>query len=304
MAGINNIGSYGMPDYQFKAAMVSTSGFAAQGTGTAKQHSAKMEEQPKQRDGVTLSDNATKSLNEESQELHEEQEHKEQQQMRKSDQQETKLQQQRMHQSSGHAAMALGSKNKDSKTEDKKNTAEFGAHFGKTEKKEAPSSRGSGITDFKEIMEDLNQAATLGILEGEAKKMKSKQDEKDTMRQLAMFAKESNQPQQGQETFTRAKTGEEIQMEKIRIEDINRVMNRTPEEILSDIPKQFRATAEIMVTGQIDPATSTPKESLVQMKSEPRVESAMMELLPAEGIGEIELAENPDSMPMSMEASL
>ena len=46
-----NIGAYGgMTASQFKSAMINTSGFAAQGTGTAKQFNNKMEEQlqPKQ----------------------------------------------------------------------------------------------------------------------------------------------------------------------------------------------------------------------------------------------------------------
>ena len=39
MAGINPIsGQFGMPDHQFKSAMISTSDKAAVGTGTAKKH--------------------------------------------------------------------------------------------------------------------------------------------------------------------------------------------------------------------------------------------------------------------------
>ena len=44
MAGIGNIGTFGMTASQFKSAMINTSGFAAQGTGTAKQFNNKMEE--------------------------------------------------------------------------------------------------------------------------------------------------------------------------------------------------------------------------------------------------------------------
>ena len=291
MAGMNSIGVGGMTFNQYQNATMSTAALASQTTGTAKQQSASMQENHSNRDGVTLSDKAALSLKDDSNEMQEEQLKQEQQESKKSDNQETKLQQQRLNQSSGHAAMSLGSKSKDSeKTENKQGHQISNAKPGE----------GSNIVrDDIQREEDLNQAAALGLLQEEAKKqLKTKQDEKDAMRQINMFSKEHTGGASSENASNKIQSDENIKIDQVKAEDINRVMNRTPEEILADVPQQFRATAQIMVAGQVD-AVGQPKEALTQMKREPRVESAMMELMPAESIGEIEVAEQ-NSEPMQM----
>ena len=322
MAGIGNVGSFGMPDYQFKSAMVSTSGFAAQGTGTAKQYSSKMEEQlqPKQ-DGVSLSENAALSLSDEAEALQQNQKADQQKELQKKDNDqnkvgsseaheyqpdesfEKKLQQMRMKHNAGHAAMATGAKPKESEKTENKFTAHINSSnvFKGTSKSEDSEGVQRGYS-YTEMMEDLNQAAHLGLLESEARKLKSKSDEKEALRKLENESIQRNQQlnkgEYTEEAKQARKTDAEIKAEKIRAEDIARIMSRTPEEILADVPVQFKATAQIMVMGQVN-EVGEPKPALTELKTEPRAESAMLELMPAESLGEIEVAELPfESMPL------
>lgn len=297
MAGMNSIGSLGMPEYQFKSAMVNSSGFAAQGTGTAKQFSDKHVEEHltrPQSDGVTLSDNATKSLSEENEQVSEQQAQKEQQEAAKADQQENKLTEQRQKVSSGFAAMAQG-KGKEANKASSKPMKPF-YHFAKP--KDGAAAADSSDSDYKQLMEDLNQAATLGILESEAKKMMAQRGASRSAQGMADL-KDGNtiKPSEYQGKLTEV---EKTELDETRTLELDKVMNRTPEEILADVPPQFQATAKIMVAGQIDQA-GKPKEALTQLKSEPRTESSMMQLLPAEPVGEIELAEAPEALPISFE---
>ena len=327
MAGIGNVGNFGMPDYQFKSAMISTSGFAAQGTGTAKQYSSKTEEQPQlKQDGVSLSENAALSLSDEAEQLQQNQKTEQKKELEKNNQDqnkvgqeldpetqefkssesmEKKLQEMRLKHNAGHAAMASGAKTKESeKTEHKSSNVSF-ANFSKNaSKSKAPATSDYG---YKDIMGDLNQAAHLGILEAEARKIKSKNDEKEPLKKLELEKNAaSSKLQKGQfteEAQEAQKTDAEIKADKIRAEDIARVMNRTPEEILADVPAHFKATAEIMVTGQLN-EVGEPKEALTELKTEPRTEASMMELMPAERLGDIELAETFEAMPLEFEQEI
>ncbi|MBR0519267.1 hypothetical protein IJJ97_05705, partial [bacterium] len=196
MAGIGNIGSFGMTASQFKTAMISTSGFAAQGTGTAKQFNNKTEEQlqPKQ-DGVSLSENAL-TLSQDAEELQENQKADQQKELQKNNQEdhkvgedmsqatqmfgeedegfEQKLKSMRMKHNAGHAAMATGAKPKESeKTENKSSMSNVAfANMFKANKQSASSeATGANSNDFQSFMLNLNQASQLGILESEAKKL-------------------------------------------------------------------------------------------------------------------------------------
>jgi hypothetical protein len=143
-------------------------------------------------------------------------------------------------------------------------------------------------------MEDLNQASQLGLLESEAKKLKSKADNKEALRKLAMATNQQvyqNDKASGLNNDQVVnKANEQVEIDKIRAEQIEKIMNRTPEEILSDVPVNFQATAKIMLAGQVN-EVGQPKPSLIEFKTEPKTESQMMELLPAPGAGEIEVAE-------------
>ncbi|MCQ2735651.1 MAG: hypothetical protein MJ234_00345 [bacterium] len=326
MAGIGNVGSFGMPDFQFKSAMVSTSGFAAQGTGTAKQYSSNIEEQlqPKQ-DGVTFSENAL-TLSDDAQELQQNQkadQAEQQKELKKNDQDqnkigkeysqgteefqpdesfEKKLQQMRMKHNAGHAAMATGAKPKESEKAENKSDSHINSKnlFKGTSKAEESEGANHGY-DLKEMMEDLNQAAHLGLLESEARKYQSKESNVN----IGGFGGGLNNSNAISGDYSgkvnAQKSAEEIKAEKMIAEDIERIINRTPEEILADVPVHFKSTAQIMVMGQVD-AVGAPKASLTELKSEPRAESAMLELMPAENFGEIEVAElSNDSMAMQLE---
>lgn len=323
MAGIGNIGTFGMPDYQFKSAMVNTSGFAAQGTGTAKQFNNKMEEQlqPKQ-DGVSLSENAL-TLSQDAEELQENQKADQQKELQKNNQEEhkvgqdmsqethmfgeddsfeQKLKAMRMKHNAGHAAMATGSKPKESEKTENQNMAHISSkNIFKSAGKSASAeeTNGSSSYDYKELMEDLNQASQLGLLESEAKKLKSKADQKEAIRRLSMannqqvYKMNNSSDLNDDQTVNKmseAKADAQLEIERIQAEQIEKIMSRTPEEILSDVPVQFQATAKIMITGQIN-EVGEPKPSLTEMKTEPRTESQMMELIPAPTAGEIEVAE-------------
>ena len=314
-----NIGAYGgMTASQFKSAMINTSGFAAQGTGTAKQFNNKMEEQlqPKQ-DGVSLSENAL-TLSQDAEELQENQKADQQKELQKNNQEEhkvgednsqatqmfgeddsfeQKLKAMRMKHNAGHAAMASGSKPKESEKTENQNMSHINSkNVFKSAGKSASAeeTNGSGSYDYKELMEDLNQASQLGLLESEAKNLKSKADNKEALRKLAMATNQQvyqNDKASGLNNDQVVnKANEQVEIDKIRAEQIEKIMNRTPEEILSDVPVNFQATAKIMLAGQVN-EVGQPKPSLIEFKTEPKTESQMMELLPAPGAGEIEVAE-------------
>ena len=322
MAGIGNIGSFGMTASQFKTAMISTSGFAAQGTGTAKQFNNKMEEQQLQQkqDGVSISENAL-TLSQDAEELQENQKADQQKELQKNNQEdhkvgedmsqatqmfgeedegfEQKLKSMRMKHNMGHAAMATGAKPKESeKAENKTSMANVAfANMFKSNKQAPAEAASSNSNDIQSFMFNLNQASQLGILESEAKKLKSKADEKESLRKLALSTNHNIYQGSNASELNNSQTinkASEIKAEpaidKVQAEDIARIMNRTPEEILADVPVQFQATAKIMVTGQVN-EVGEPKPSLTEMKTEPKTESQMMELLPAPTAGEIEVAE-------------
>lgn len=332
MAGIGNIGTFGMTASQFKSAMINTSGFAAQGTGTAKQFNNKMEEQlqPKQ-DGVSLSENAL-TLSKDAEELQENQRADQQKELQKNNEEEhkvgedmsheaqmfgeddgfeQKLKAMRMKHNAGHAAMASGSKPKESEKTENQNMSHISSKnlFKAPGKSASPDeTNGSSSYDYKELMEDLNQASQLGLLESEAKKLKSKADEKEALRKLAMASNQqlyktnNSSDLSDDQTVNKAREARkeaQLEIDKIKSEMIEKIMNRTPEEILSDVPVQFQATAKIMLTGQIN-EVGEPKPALTEMKTEPKVESQMMELIPAPTAGEIEVAEKNEPA-MSLE---
>lgn len=209
---------------------------------------------------------------------------------------EHKMMQQRMQNVAGFAAMSLGSKDK-AETQKSEKSSESPAPSAKGQASEASSGSG-GLTDTQQLLEDLQQAGALGIFEAEAKKMKEKESLQEVALQTGLIHEEVVKQER---TVVKEGASNEIKIDRVRAEDIERVMNRTPEEILAGVPEQFKATAKIMVAGQVD-AVGTPKETLVAMKNEPRVESAALELMPADYAGEIELAEGPDSIPTLMEA--
>ena len=202
-----------------------------------------------------------------------------------------------MKHNAGHAAMASGSKPKESEKTENQNMSHINSkNVFKSAGKSASAeeTNGSGSYDYKELMEDLNQASQLGLLESEAKKLKSKADNKEALRKLAMATNQQvyqNDKASGLNNDQVVnKANEQVEIDKIRAEQIEKIMNRTPEEILSDVPVNFQATAKIMLAGQVN-EVGQPKPSLTEFKTEPKTESQMMELLPAPGAGEIEVAE-------------
>lgn len=302
MAGINSIGVGGMTHQQYSQATMNTAALGAQTTGTAKQQSSNIEsQQNKLNDGVMLSDKATQSLNEDANEMQDEQFKEDQQQAKQSDNNESNLKQLRYKQNSGHAAMSFGAKSKDSEKSENKSSLNMPStpSFSTASKKEEG---GNTVRDDIQLNEDLNQAATLGILQEEARKLKSKQDDKNNIKQAEMYAKAQAQSSNGEFNGNNNKINSaDIKIDTIKAEDINRVMNRTPEEILADIPQQFKATAQIMVAGQLD-QIGQPKPTLVEIKKEPRAESALLELKPAEYEGEVIAEATEEYIPMSFDS--
>ena len=295
MAGINSIGVGGMTHQQYSNATMNTAALMSQTTGTAKQQTANVENQNnKLHDGVQLSDKATQSLTDEN-EMQDEQFQKDQQEAKKSDNQESKLQEFRLKQNAGHAKTFSGAQSKEEKSENKSHINMPSSPTSSSKAK--PEEGGNIVRDDIQRDEDLNQAATLGITQEEAKKqLKEKRDEKDNIK--ATMSNKSHANNVVYNADDQVQSDENIKIDKVKAEDINRVMNRTPEEILADVPEQFKATAKIMVAGQLD-TVGKPKEALTQIKTEPRAESALLELMPAEPMGEIEVVENPDCMQMA-----
>jgi hypothetical protein len=254
---VPSIGPVGMPDSQYKAAMINTSSFAAQGTGTAKKHleSQKMEHHAEEHhledESITLSDQAQKEAEQASKQ--------EAEQQSKETRDERQLRERRTHSASGHAAMAVGAKDKDKMKEVK------------TEKPPA-ADEGDPLTMEESAQTELGQAAISGSLDEETKKLRGKRKEED-----ASFGA-------GGEMVKRKLYGAESEtvypkQPEVKPEVIDKMLNRDPEDILKDVPQQFKATAQMMVKGQIH-ATGQPKETLTVMKPEPRVECSALELMP------------------------
>lgn len=254
MNGFNPIGQFGMPDHQYKQAIHATSGVAAQGTGVAKKQASELEEH---NDEVSLSQRAQVDVADDAAQTSGKADEKDKELKRDQDDTE-KLKQQRMSSVSGHAAMASGVKDKDKEKEAKK--------------KPAVEEEGDVLSQDEFIDTKLDQASGSGIFDGEVKSAKRKRIEEDpVMKDGGLGLKGSFHG--GQDSDLYRKTTPEV-----RPELIEEVMNRNPEDILKDVPKQFRGTAQMMVTGQISPA-GKPKETLTQMKPGP-VECTALELMP------------------------
>ncbi|MDQ7823791.1 MAG: hypothetical protein RDV48_13415 [Candidatus Eremiobacteraeota bacterium] len=255
MSGINPIqGQYGMPDHQFKAAMVTTSAHAAQGTGTAKKHTESLETD---HDEIHLSDKAQLDMTDDTAKAEQQQQ---EQKMQKMDQQDQQLQKQRFNQVSDKAAMAAGAKDRDYEKEAVKGKKHVEAAEG-----------GDTLTDVEQHVVDLGQAHTAGVLDGDAKKLKGKRQEEDPLRRNAAEMLKEQYRTEGRIVHRKE--------QEVKPELIEKVLNRDPKEILANVPEQFKATAQMMVKGQVDPA-GKPKESLVNLKPEPKTECSALELMP------------------------
>jgi hypothetical protein len=244
----------GMPDHQYKSAMISNSAHAAQGTGKAREHEksehAHHELQQDDNDMVTLSFTQAPDDTQQAQ-----QKEKEKEARQKGD--ESKLERQRMHSSSGHAAMASGAKDKAKEKE----------------AKQSEESEGDPLTMLESAQTELGQAGVTGALQESAKEVRGKKDEKDA-RFTAM---------DGVKQRLQGDSGEEVQHRvTVKPEMIEQIMNRSPEEILKDVPPQFRAASEAMVKGQISQA-GKPNQTLTELKTVPQsVDCKALELMPAE----------------------
>jgi len=258
MSGIGSLGPMGMPDHQYKNAMVSTSAHAAQGTGKARDHEksehAQHEVPQDDNDSVTL------SFTQQPDDAQQAQQQKEQKELHRKDAQQqgndNKLQQQRGHSVSGHAAMALGSKDKAKEKE---------AH--------QADDGGDPLTMLESAQTELHQAGVTGTLQESAKELRQKKDDKDARFNSADAVKERLQGSFGEELDHHV---------TVKPEMIEEVMRRSPEEILKDVPPQFRAASEAMVKGQIN-QTGKPNPTLTELKVVPqRVECQALELMPAD----------------------
>jgi hypothetical protein len=250
------IGPLGMPDNQFKAAMINTSSFAAQGTGTAKKQaeSEKMEHHQEDHqledESITLSDQAQKEAKQASEQ--------EAEQQSKETRDERQLRERRTQSASGHAAMATGAKDKDKMKEVKG-------------EKPPAADEGDPLTMLESAETEIGQASITGTLDEETKKLRGKRKEEDLAFGGGDVVKRNLYGSDSETVYPK--------QPEVKPEVIEKAMNRDPEEILKDVPPQFKATAQMMVKGQIH-ATGQPKETLTVMKPEPRVECSALELMP------------------------
>ncbi len=253
MSGIGSLGPMGMPDHQYKSAMITNSAHAAQGTGKARDHEksehAHQEVQQDDNDMVTLSFTQQPDDAQQAQQ-------KEKQQEARQKGNDSKMERQRMHSVSGHAAMALGSKDKAKEKEAKQ--ADDG---------------GDPLTILESAQTELSQAGVTGALQESAKEAGGKKADKESRISGADMVKERLQGNSGEEMnhqFT------------VKPEMIEKIMNRPPDEILKDVPPQFRAASEAMVKGQISQA-GKPNQTLTEMKTVPQgIDCKALELMPAE----------------------
>lgn len=268
---INPLSGFGSTDNaaHVQSVMKEMSHHAAMGTGKADEHKAK--EHPKEveheDDAISLSPQAEADAKEEAKKAAEEDKKTD----RKSD--DSHLQESRRRSVSGHAAQSLlKKKDLSGKEEAKHHKADTGGEGGDT------------LNDLEKTETNIEKADTTGVLDEEMKRHKTKsEDEK--------FVSEKD----ASVYIPHGPKGEEdpAQFRTVKPEMVEKILNRDPQEILKDIPPQFKATAQMMVGGQIDSA-GKPKESLSQMKTEPRVECARLELMPAEEMPIMDISvENP-----------
>ena len=254
-------GNFGVPDYVTKKAMQNVAAHAAIGTGAAadKQKDAKLHKNEEHHESVQLSAAALQDT-ENSKADQAKQAGEQEQELARADQGTKKAEQQGSQKVSGHAAMALGSK--DEKT---------------AKEKELHPDDGCGNSSLTtETMEEaavLNEADTTGILDEMAKKLRGK-DDTEKSREKGDFDEVARHT-----GFNRGTDPENTQVFKpkeLSPEEVTSILNRDPESILKDVPTQFRTTANMMVAGQM-PAEK-PNKALTQLKQEPRVECAALEL--------------------------
>jgi len=258
MSGIGSLGPMGMPDHQYKTAMMNTSTFAAQGTGQARRQ--ELSEHAQQEVPQEDNDSVSLSFTQQPDDAQQAQQQKEQKELHRKDAQQqsndNKLQQQRGHSVSGHAAMALGSKDKAKEKEARK-----------------PDDGGDPLTMMESAQTELHQAGVTGALQESAKELRQKKDDKEARFNSADKVRERLQGSLGEEVDHQV---------TVKPEMIEEIMNRSPEEILKDIPPQFRAASEAMVKGQISQA-GKPNQTLTELKVVPqRVECQALELMPAD----------------------
>jgi hypothetical protein len=240
---IPNLGPLGMPDSQYQAAMINVSDKAAHGTGKAREHSHHTVESEQLHDDESVQLSA---LAQHEAEQMEKDSQKDAQQGVRNDRGTQNMEEQGRHNVLGFAAQSSGSKDEKAVKEKKPKT---------TEESDDPQ------TMMESLTTELGQMHDTGITDDFEKKLRKKGEEEDPLHSDVYGIGGNGLLDAAQQSKVyKAKEPDRLEIEK--------VMNRTPDEILNlggPIKKEHLPTAKMMVAGQMP--NDQPTKALTQLKN-------------------------------------